>query len=256
MIIDTPKMSQNPELRSLWREAFGDTEDYLDDFWRTAFHPDRCRCVVADEKVAAALYWFDCLYMETRIAYLYAVATAEAYRRHGISHALMDDTHRHLEKLGYAGVVLVPGNEGLFRFYEGMGYRVCSTIHKFSCNAAVKCREEVSLRSIDKEEYVRLRRQMMPEGGVVQENENLDFLQTQAQLYAGPGILLAARKEADRLIGVELLGDEAKAPKIVKALGCTQGMFCKPGKGKPFAMYYSLTGDTKSAPAYFGLAFD
>ena len=256
MIIDVPIQSQIPALRSLWKEAFGDTEDFLDDFWRTAYDVNRCRCAVVGGKVAAALYWFNCLYMEKRIAYVYAVATAETYRGRGISHALMEDTHRHLAQLGYEGAVLVPGSEGLFRFYEGMGYRVCSTVHEFSCNAAVKGGEDVSLRSIDKTEYARLRRKMMPDGGIVQENENLDFLQTQAQLYAGSGILLAARKEADRLIGVELLGDEAKAPKIVKALGCAQGMFCKPGKGKPFAMYYSLTGDTKSAPAYFGLAFD
>lgn len=256
MIIDTPEKSQIPNLRRLWKEAFGDTEDFLDDFWQTAFDANRCRCVVEDGQVAAALYWFDCLCMENRIAYVYAVATAKAYRRRGISHSLMEDTHRHLAKLGYEGVVLVPGSEELFRFYEGMGYRVCSTIHEFSCNAAVDGGEDVSLRSIDKTEYARLRRQMMPSGGVVQENENLDFLQTQAQFYTGQSILLAARKEADKLIGVELLGDEAKAPGIVKALGCAQGVFRVPGERQPFAVYLPFRESAYAAPAYFGLAFD
>lgn len=256
MTIDAPKKSQIPKLRSLWQEAFGDTQDFLDDFWRTAFDTDRCRCVVTDGKVVAALYWFDCQYMKNRIAYVYAVATDEAYRGRGIGHELMENTHQHLAKLSYEGAILVPGSEGLFRFYEGMGYRTCSTIREFSCTTAVKDEKEVLLRSIDKTEYARLRRQMLPQDGVVQENENLDFLQTQAQLYAGPGFLLAARKEDDRILGVELLGNDAKAPEIVHALGCVQGTFRVPGEGKAFAMYHSLTDNTQPDPTYFGLAFD
>lgn len=253
MIIDAPGQSQIPELRSLWQEAFDDTEEVIDDFGRTAFHTDRCRCAVTDGKVAAALYWFDCLHMGRRIAYVYAVATAKAYRRQGIGHGLMEDTHRHLGELGYEGVILVPGSKELFLYYEGIGYRTCSTIREFSCDASVK---EVSLRSIDKTEYASLRRQLLPQGGVVQENENLDFLQTQDRLYAGPGFLLAAEKEGDRLSVVELLGDETKAPEIVRALGCAQGTFRVPGEGKPFAMYRPLKESALPAPTYFGLAFD
>lgn len=253
MIIDAPDQSQITELRSLWQEAFDDTEEVIDDFGRTAFHTDRCRCAVKDGKVTAALYWFDCLHMGRCIAYVYAVATAKAYRRQGIGHELMEDTHRHLGKLGYEGVILVPGSKELFRYYECMGYQTCSAIREFSCDASVK---EVSLRRIDKEEYARIRRQMLPHGGVVQENENLDFLQTQDQLYVGPGFLLAAEKAEDRLFGVELLGDETKASEIVSALGCVQGTFRVPGEGKPFAMYRPLKESTLPAPTYFGLAFD
>ena len=256
MIIDAPRKSQIPALRGLWQEAFGDTEDFLDDFWRTAFDVNRCRCAVVDGNVAATLYWFDCLHVGRRIAYVYAVATARAYRRQGISHELMENTHRHLEGLGYEGVILVPGSKELFRFYEGMGYQICSSIREFSCTAAVKSEEEALLRSIDRTEYAQLRRQLLPEGGVVQENENLDFLQTQAQFYAGSGLLLTARKEEDKLLGVELLGDETKAPEIVSILDCVQGTFRVPGEGRPFAMYRSLTGKMLPAPAYFGLAFD
>lgn len=256
MIINAPKKSQIPALRSLWQEAFGDTEDFLDDFWRTAFHADRCRCAVIGREAAAALYWFECLHMERRIAYVYAVATAKAYRGRGVCHKLMENTHRHLSKLGYEGAIVVPGSSELFRFYEGMGYRICSTVRELSCIAAVGDIKDLALRSIGKEEYARLRRQFLPKGGVVQEQENLDFLQTQVQLYAGSGFLLAARKEDDRLFGVEFLGDETKAPGIVSELACKQGTFRVPGEGRPFAMYHSLTNNTQPAPTYFGLAFD
>lgn len=256
MTIDAPRQSHIPELRSLWQEAFGDTQEFLNAFWKTAFHAERCRVAVTDGVVAAALYWFDCLHKGEPVAYLYAVATAEAYRGRGICHALMEDTHRHLAGQGYKGVILVPGSKDLIRFYEGMGYRVCSTIHEFTCIAADRDSESIPLRSIDKAEYAQLRREMLPEGGVVQENENLDFLQTQVQFYAGSGLLLTAKKEEDRLTGVELLGDEAKAPGIVRALGCKQGSFRVPGEGRDFAVYRPLTEDVSPVPDYFGLAFD
>lgn len=257
MIIEAPQCSRMPALRGLWREAFGDTEEFLDAFESTAFHRERCRCVVSDKDVAAALYWFECMYREKPVAYLYAVATAKAYRGRGICHALMEDTHRHLAEAGYEGAVVVPGSPELFGLYEGMGYGVCSTVREFSCAASPeKSMLQGMIRRIDKAEYARLRREMLPEGGVIQEGENLEFLQTQARFYTAPGFLMAARREGRRLCGTELLGDGMMASEIVSALGCARGTFRVPGEGRPFAMYRPLKENTFPAPTYFGLAFD
>ena len=32
-----------PGLRELWKKAFGDTDEFLDLFFSTAYSPDRCR---------------------------------------------------------------------------------------------------------------------------------------------------------------------------------------------------------------------
>jgi hypothetical protein len=77
MNINAPTLDLIPALRGLWKEAFGDSDDFLDMFWRTAFSYDRCRCVTVDGEVAAALYWFDCECRGERVAYIYAVATAK-----------------------------------------------------------------------------------------------------------------------------------------------------------------------------------
>lgn len=253
MTITVPHKTHIPALRSLWQEAFGDTEEFLNAFFITAFHVDRCRCITLDEKLAAALYWFDCRHMGKRIAYLYAVATAKAYRRQGICHKLMKDTHLHLTKLGYEGTILVPGNSALFELYESMGYHTCSYIREFCCLGEAN---QISLRRIDKDEYARLRWQLLPPGGVVQEYENLDFLQTQVAFYAGSDFLLASREEAGTFYGVELLGNQAHAPGILHALGYEKGIFRTPGKDIPFAMHCPLGESTLPPPAYFGLAFD
>ena len=246
MKIDKPLTTQIPSLKLLWKEAFGDTDEFINMFFSTAFSTDRCRCVTLNGNIIAALYWFNCQYNNKPIAYLYAVATAKAYRGQGICHMLMKDTHQYLAKLGYEGVILVPGNEGLFKFYENIGYKTCSYIHKFQCTAIENITEDIitettiediitkttiedaiegtlentienlehseyisttectkipestkyinqvesinntknsnnvskiQLLSISKDEYGKLRRQLLPENSVIQENENLNFLQ-------------------------------------------------------------------------------
>ena len=253
MIIDAPKPVDIPALKALWQEAFGDSLEFLDVFEKTAFSVDRSRCVKLDGSIAAALYWFDCSYSGGRIAYIYAVATAKAYRGRGLCSALMENTHRHLASLGYGSAILVPGSRKLFGFYERIGYRTSCHISEFHCFASDA---KAELRQIDVDEYAELRRRYLPKNGIAQENENLNFLQTQAAFYSGEGFLLTARREKDSLYGVELLGDTAAAPDIVRAFGCREGRFRTPGNGRPFAMYLPFGDGNPAPPEYFGLAFD
>lgn len=252
MIIEAPKNAQLPTLRALWQEAFGDSDAFLDVFERTAFSPDRCRCLTLDNAPVAALYWFDCTCRGKCVAYLYAVATAKTHRGRGLCTALMADTHHHLKTQGYAGTLLVPGSRTLFDFYKKMGYVVCSHVAEFTCSAKDS---PVEAREIDADTYAALRRKFLPTGGVIQEKESLAFLQTQAGFYVGKSFLLAARREGSRLQASELLGDVAVAPAILAALCCTEGKFRAPGNDRPFAMYRPLD-PTAPPPTYFGLAFD
>lgn len=258
MKIDKPLKAQIPELRSLWKEAFGDTDEFLDIFEAKAFSLDRCRCITVDDSVVAALYWFDCQFMDKPIAYIYAVATTKSARGQGLCHALMKDTHKHLRELGYVGTILVPGSNELFHFYEGIGYETCTHIQEISFEDSMLQALEsnpISLRSLNVEEYAQLRRNFLPKDAVIQEEENLDFLQTQADFYAGDDFLLAASKEGDSLHGIELLGNTSVIPELLQTFGCSKGRFRVSGKDSPFGMYYPLV-DMNCVPSYFGFAFD
>lgn len=267
---ETPTTNTIPALRSLWTEAFGDTEDFLDSFFSTAFDYSRCRIATVNGKLAAVLYWFDCSLDGQPTAYIYAVATAKQFRGNGACHMLLADTHQHLKKLGYASACLVPGNEALTHLYEGCEYETCTKRSKIECSAEDM---GVAVREINKEEYASLRRQYLPKGGVVQEGTNLDFLETMAKFYIGGNLysseisrsdneahgnrafLLAARIEDENLYGIELLGNSTLAPGIVHALGCKDGTIFTAGKDESFAMFHGLTEDSV-APSYFGFAFD
>ena len=212
--IGAPTKGDREALRALWHEAFGDGEEFLDLFEREAYSPDRARVLRCDGEISAALYWFDCECEGEPIAYLYAIATAKAQRGRGLCRRLMENTHEHLRSLGFAAALLVPSSASLFGFYEKLGYERATRVREFSCLAA---EEDVALVRIDAEEYAALRRKMLPAGGVVQEKENLTYLAAQAELYRGEDLLLAARREGENLIGVELLGDPEAASGIVKA---------------------------------------
>lgn len=255
MIIEQPTAAQQRQLRALWKEAFGDTEEYLDLFFGTAFSPSRCRCAVKDGTVMAVLYWLDGTCRGQKVAYIYAVATGKAFRGQGIASRLLEDTHAHLARLGYSGAVLVPGEEPLFRFYEKLGYRVCSRITDFVCTGAA---EEVQLRRINGEDFAKQRREilsLLEPDGVIQEGESMALLAAQCQFYAGQNFLLAAREEEDVLVGLELLGDPQNAPGIVGTLGYREGRFRTRGSAREFAMFRPFTADAVT-PTYFGLAFD
>lgn len=252
MNFEHPGPEQIRQLLQLWKEVFGEYDGFWELFLETGFQPDHCRCITENGQVAAGLYWFDCSCNADKIAYIYAVVTDPIHRGRGLCRKLMADVHGILKDRGYASVMLVPADEGLREMYRKMGYDECTTVSELVCTGGESAAE---IRTIDAEEYAWLRREYLPEVGVLQEGKNLSFLAAQAQLFTGADFLLAAYLENDRLQGVELLGNTAAAPGILRALGCKTGTFQIPGKDRPYAMLHKLK-EHAVIPQYFGLAFE
>ncbi len=251
MQIDQPKPLHIPQLRQLWQEVFGDSDAFLDSFFRTAFAPDHCRCLFLENQPVCMLYWIDCTLKEQTLAYLYAVATHPDHRGQGLCRRLMENTHALLRSQGYAGVLLVPQDSGLRIMYGKLGYKNTGGLQTVSCNAASF---PLPLRALGPSEFAILRRQLLPEGGVVQEGAGLDFLAEQLQFYAGDDFLLAGFAENGIFHGIELLGNPAAAGCALNTLGCQSGDFHIPGTD-PFAMFHPLAACSE-VPTYLGFAFD
>lgn len=245
------------QLRALWKEAFGDSDAYLDIFWDTAFSCRRCRVATSENQIVGALYWFSCALRGQSLAYIYAVATKAAHRGQGIATALMADTHRYLESRNFAGTILVPATRALVLFYAKMGYRPCAPQGRLKAAAAGPA---VHLSAVSPRRYGELRKALLPAGGVEQTGVSLDFLATQTHLYAGKELLLAATvTESGSLLAQELLCREPirSAPGILKALRVQEGIFRLPySKGRPFALFRPFTGWKGTPPEYFAFAFD
>lgn len=252
MNIDYPLPEQIGQLRTLWKAAFGDTDAFLDIFFEKGFSPRRCRCVSRNGSLAGALYWFDASCNGQKLAYLYGIATDPDFRGQGLCRALVDDAKKLLAANGFSGLLLVPENESLAAMYRKMGFEFCTGIEEFSCTAGEK---SIPCRVLEPTEYARLRRRLLPTGGVIQEEGSLSFLSEQAMLLGGTDWICAAYSDDGVLQCRELLGSWDAAPGILRAMGFDSGIFRIPGKEIPFAMGCPLCLDW-AMPEYFGLAFD
>ena len=252
MTFDFPAKAQIPQLLSLWKAVFGDWNGFWETFLKTGFSSHRCRCILEEDQIMAALSWLDCSCEGQKMAYIYAVVTDPAHRGKGLCRRLLADTHRLLTALGYTAALLVPAEESLRTMYEKMGYQTCTYVSEFEAEAGS---DPVPLRTIGPEEFACLRRRFLPSAGVLQEQENLAFLSRQAQFYTGEDFLMATYSEGGKLTAMELLGNRDAAPGILRALDCQTGHFRCPGTEIPFAMIHPLTQDTV-IPSYFGFAFD
>lgn len=238
------------EQRRLWKQAFGDTDAFLDVFEQTAYAESRSHTLTADGHLAAALYWFDCTIEGQKAAYIYAVATDAAVRGQGFCRRLMEETHARLREQGYASALLVPGEPALVEMYAKMGYRVATTAAKRTVTAG----QPLSLHPVDTETYATVRRRLLPKGGVVQEGESLQLLSAYHTLYAGKDALCAVRREGKILVIAELLGGADPAA-VVATLGCESGSVRLPDGDTPYAMWLPLD-EAAVCPTYFGLSFE
>lgn len=251
MKIDAPSSNLIPQLRTLWKEAFGDSDAFLDCFFAIAYAPERCRCVTEGSNVKAALYWFDVPFSGQKFAYLYAVATAADSRGKGFCRQLMADTAEVLRKSGYHGALLVPQDEKLRTMYGRMGYLPAAGIDAFFCTGS----GSLKYAEITPEEYVLRRQALLPDGDASPEGPLLDFLSALVQFYAGDGFLAAVSRETDRLWIPEYLGRRDAVPALVAALGYESAAIRAPGDSIPFAMYLPLSPDCRK-PDYYPFALD
>ena len=235
-------------LRKLWKTVFGDSDEFLDSFFRIAYSPDRCKYIEEDGEAVCALYWFDCEYYGGKLAYIYAVATHPNHRGKGLASRLMQETHDRLREMGYAGAVLKPA-EGLFPFYERLGYQTCGYIRRFT---AVAGDTPAPLRPVSAEEYGKLRRSFLPENAVIQEGITLEFLSSFAAFYASEDAVFCLFREEPVIF--EYLGNPDSAPGILAAFGISSGEIPTIGKDIPYVMFFPLNC-TKN-PGYLGITLE
>ena len=236
-----PRPGEEPILRSLFTEAFGD-ESFTNLFFDQGYSPERC-LVAAGDSVQAALHWFDCTLETRKCAYLYGIATFASCRGRGIGSELIRFAIPYLQSRGYAVITLVPAEPSLVDYYERFGFRTASTIGW----ELIRAGQPIPLRPLSVAEYAAHRRKYLPANGIFQEGACLDVLAGFAELYATDHAVAAVSESSI----LELLGDPADAPGIFAALGRPGGRVRYPGDRRPFAMAIGT-----DAPIYLGLALD
>ena len=93
-----------PAQRELWKLAFGDSDQYIDNFYNTYYRPDRVVVLEEDGVVKSMTAWFDTTFVlpgqgEHRAAYLYAVATHPDCRGRGLAGKLLAGADEYFRSL-------------------------------------------------------------------------------------------------------------------------------------------------------------
>lgn len=242
-------MEDRPGLTRLWQEAFGDETAYIDAFFETAYAPQRSRVAVVDGEIAAMHFWFDCELEGEKLAYLYAVATDKRFRGRGVATKLMEDGEAILKERGYAGAILSPGSESLFRFYADRGYETVG----YRSEERIMAGAPIPIREVGEQEYAAIRRKLLPENGIRQEGENLRFLHRFSRFYAGAGFCAAVYGSEAFL--PEFLGDAKNLSGLLGALGVAEASVRMPGGDVSNAMGKWFSPADKKR-IYLGFVFD
>lgn len=219
------EISDREGIAALWRQAFGDTEQAVMEFF--AAFPS-CRSYVAEEggKVISMVHALpQILSPNTKTAYVYAVATDVTHQGKGLCRNLMAFAEQDLKNCGFEACVLTPGEPSLFRFYKNLGYETAFFRRRTPFFGG---------RPISVKEYARRRGTLIPAPHMVYDENTL--------LYA------------KRLYGLAFY--ETEKGIAAAAEGYTAECLPEDLGGEPFAMIKWLGTARPIAPGYLGLALE
>lgn len=241
-----------PRLRELWKQAFGDSDTFLDHFFSILYTPRRCLCGWEDGKPVAVVYWIDYKWHDHTIAYAYAVAVDQECRGRGYCQELLKALKPRLKKRGYFGILLVPENQDLAEFYQFLGYTPVMGAEHFTVPAAGD--PDPGLRQIPWQQYRQYRTQLLPEESLLPDEDVYRFLATYLKFYiADAGLFCGWTEQTEEgkvLHMEEFLGECRSIFQVIRAMDCVKGHFRLKGH-YAYGMMMWLTED-HSAPKYHG----
>ncbi len=111
-----------PALKELWLLCFEEKPHAAQLFFERTISYTHAYKAACGKQIIAAVYCVGCMLNGKRAHYLCGVATHPDFRRQGIMRKLIRFALADAENRGDAYSVLFPSNEGLYRFYEKLGY--------------------------------------------------------------------------------------------------------------------------------------
>lgn len=122
--------SEELALRKIWRDIFGDTYEYIEDFYKTFDIKESAYVALLENEVVGIVNSLKCRALcktekngeaEEKMfsgRYIYALAVKKEHRGRGFAKELLKAAE------GDDFTVLIPENEGLFAMYRHLGYTV------------------------------------------------------------------------------------------------------------------------------------
>ena len=224
-----------PAQRLLWKLAFGDTDEYLDNFYFHYYRPERAVVLEEDGVIRAMFTWFDTTLTLAdgrtfRAAYVYALATHPDCRGRGLAGELLARGGDLLRTLGMDLLTTVPAEPSLHTFFAANGFQEAFVMTQQQRAARRAAAAPCRLTAVHPTRYNQVREELLagiphitfPEEAMAHQLRCCEIsggggLFT-AETTAGPACLCAEQAGDSLLVVKEVLGAEAARQAILEAL--------------------------------------
>ncbi len=125
-MIDYPSLSDEADLKSLWKQVFGDSDDFIDLFFRNRYSVDSALVYRQAGRITSMIFFpgYDFKYGDNygRLGYICGAATLPEFRGRGIMGELLHGAFDEMRSRGDDFSALIPASDPLYGYYERFGY--------------------------------------------------------------------------------------------------------------------------------------
>ncbi len=262
-----------PRMKALWQLCFGDEAAEIDCLLSQLYAPGLGLVLEAEGQVRSMLLSLPLTLAGPGDEALsarcdYAICSPAAEQGRGYGRALLGWAEGQAAKTGCAAVAMVPGEESLFAFYEGLGY--ARAFPRQTRKGVPAAAPDAVIAPVTPEEYVVRREALL--AGTAHCRYPLPFLEAQQVLSLASGgglytvtvgntLYLAAAEgwAGDTLLLRELRGPteavSAAASALCAALGRDRWLLHTSGQGEPCGVVKWL-GEAQMEGCYLGLSLE
>ncbi len=283
-----------PQVRELWKRCFGDSEAYIDTFYKSVAEPWQVLIVEEDEEINSMATMLETTVhfpdgTSHPVGYVYALATNPYIQGKGHARQLLAYADEYLQSRGMKCLTLVPASPSLHRYFESMGLKECFGTRKVEkmfqeLTGLPPLGEDCKLQPIMPQEYNLIREEQLKDTFHISYTDPLiKFQQFGSHLTAGDlyrievegevGCVAIEYVQRSRLLMKELLIAPEKMEKAVQMIAenLPAGKYhirtpafwdgLQGSYAQAFGMIKWYDKDLhnkwfKSQDAYLGLAFD
>ena len=117
------KNSLETECKRLWKETFGDSDEFISSFMEHHFRKENMLYIEECGRVLSMLHIIPFELCGRRVAYMYAVATESNARGKGLATRLIEQAIKKVKSSGYSALITLPADDGLRKFYTRFGFK-------------------------------------------------------------------------------------------------------------------------------------
>ena len=116
-------INKKEECRRLWKEVFGDSDEFIASFINLFYNEENMLCIEQDGKLLSMLHIIPFELNGSKVAYIYAVATDADARGKGYAGKLIRHAIEKAQSKGYKAIFTLPADDMLRDFYSKFGFK-------------------------------------------------------------------------------------------------------------------------------------